>query len=110
MVRRVFSQGRCAAIRRDPVLQAAPKTAVNLVDSSDICSDYVTDGKRDPYPDNDDSRSNRLRHNVVDLTRSRPNYSAIKGGKIRPNPVLPAQAVGNCGAHVFQLAHSTYQN
>src|SRR5947199_9903504 len=29
----------------------------------------------------------------IDLTRSRPNYSAIKGGKIRPNP-LAFLAVG----------------
>src|SRR5438309_990495 len=30
---------------------------------------------------------------VIRLTRSRPNYSAIKGGKIRPNP-LAFLAVG----------------
>jgi hypothetical protein len=29
---------------------------------------------------------------VVGLPRYRPNYSAIKGGKIRPNPV-PCRAV-----------------
>jgi hypothetical protein len=37
----------------------------------------------------------RQRH----LTRSGPNYSAIEGGKIRPNPLASILKAGKNGAH-----------
>ena len=36
---------------------------------------------------------------ALHVTRSRPNYSAIKGGKIRPNPFALILKAGKNGGH-----------
>src|SRR5947207_3205626 len=49
--------------------------------------------------DNRQQENRKQRSRASHLTRSRPNYSAIKGGKIRPNTLALIMKAGKNGVH-----------